>query len=488
MKRVLFSAIIIILVVLGAGLFLSTKHKQEATGLKNFYKLTENDPLFYSSFFDSKEWEKSIKVLKDSEDGFKKASIENYPKAFPSASYAEKNDYALGLKENDLAPYQFLQDLVLINQKTNDFLKNPSPKLGKELLNLYNNATDSYIKDAETKITALEKIDKKKNIMNKYVVFIDSASSYKVVKNDFLTIKENGYKLKQEIAQRKKCLSGKTSCPEPLQNTKKINDFIDSLNAKFDLKGERIDGIKKIITSINYPSSLKLSGPYRIHSVCLQSPDYQQWMYLLLYNDVYGRPSLVPKLATQSYFQKIPKEDNGKKILKALLKNGFDFQFQLESATYRCLDLAFYSELATLDFVKKQIDNGKIVQEDLTKNRDYKLLIENQFGLMVRILNRITVNNYSLKTHVLVEKNPPPEEYLLMVRSNYSIFSFPFAKSIWRIDKKLKYVLSQQESPALSSPEFFTIDDLKKLGYNEDEIRKFFIEDLDTFIESLLNN
>ncbi len=117
MKKITsFSIILIILVILGVVFFLFTRK----TSLEKFYNLTLKDPLFYSPFFDSTEWEKSIKTLKDAEDELKKASLEVYPKAFPNATIAEKNDYISTLQGNDLFPYQFLKDLVSINQKTDE--------------------------------------------------------------------------------------------------------------------------------------------------------------------------------------------------------------------------------------------------------------------------------------------------------------------------------------------------------------------------------
>jgi len=348
MRKKLLFIIAIIFVILGLGIyFFINQQQQKAAGLRNFYKLTENDPLFYSSFFDSKEWEKSIGGLKDSENQLKKVITDN----LKQTKRPDKNYYLKTLQENNIFPYQFLEDLILINQKTDEFLKNPSSKLGNELLNLYDKAADSYIQDASSKIEILETADKGDSC---FLIFVDNLSSCKIVKNDLLVIKENGNRLKSEVAQRKKCLSGKTFCPESPQNAKKMDDFVDSLKAKFNLKGKNIDLIKKMSFSPSGSIENKI-GPYKIKSLCWKSPNSEQWLYLI-YQNRDGKTSILPKLATQNYYWKLDAKNTPLQIVDKYISKvaGINYYLQIETATYECTDLTFYPQLLSLDFLKKK--------------------------------------------------------------------------------------------------------------------------------------
>jgi len=475
MKKIIFFLII----ALGIGLFFFLKHDQKAAGLQDFYKLTSEDPLFYSPFFDSNGWEKSIARLKKAEDDLKKVYIENYSKVAPDAGGIKKNDYVSIPETNDLFPYQFLKDLILINQKTNKFLETPSAKLARELLELYDNAADSYLQNISSKIKILDD-DKsaRKTTKPTYFLFIDSGSNSNVVESDFLTIKENGNKLKEEIEKRKKCLSGQSSCPRTLpDDNNRINDFVDSLNAKFDLKGEKIDFIKNTLLLSSKPylkPGKEISGPYKIKSSCWQGLDSEHWMYLAYLSDEKNDTVVLPKLATQNYYWKnnAPAGTIENGLASALRKKGFIFYSQYEAAPYECTNLTFYPQLLTLDFIKEKIKGGEITLDKAIESRNYKLLIENQFGI---ISPMISLNSNVLEIHSIlysITNSAFIPSYIFSKESAYSIFFFPFAKSIWRIDKKLQYFSSQEEQP-LTLPKAVVLDELLRLGYTLTQIEKF---------------
>lgn len=484
--------LLILAVCLGLFVFINQKgreifQKKEPPDLGGFYKLTREDPLFYSPFFDGEEFKRAIKGLEESENQLKKVLIEN------SEATGYKKDYIPILKENNLFPYQFLGNLILINQKTEEFFQNPSVEHGKDLLTLYDIAADSYIQDISSKIKILETIEYTTN-RPYFFILADSVSSSEVIKNDFLTIKENGYKLKEEIAKRRNCLLGKEDC-EPLLKTKDNASFMDLMEGgEFNLEGEKIDFIKSMIESIlaNSSDSLdqekELRGPYKIKSFCWQNPDFEHWMYLLYYKQ--GDKTLVlPKLANQNYYFKTPSKSPSK-VYEALFEKGLKFTFQAEATTYGCTDLTFYPQLLTLDFLKKQIEKGLIAKEDLEENLDYKLLIENQFGLMVPVINTISSHLEGPKLYQMVDKLPISPEFLFLTRTAYSIFYFPFAKSIWRVDKELKYFVPEEKKPLIGSINFavfVTLDELEKLGYTKTEIKKFYVNIIE-FRYSFLEN
>ena len=125
----------------------------------------------------------------------------------------------------------------------------------------------------------------------------------------------------------------------------------------------------------------------------------------------------------------------------------------------------------------------------MEKNLDYKLLIENQFGLIAPAINTVSNNLEVFKLYSVINKSVAPLEYLFSVRTAYSIFYFPFAKSIWRIDKRLQYFVPEKERPLMTAESelFITLDELEKLGYTKTEIKKFHVDIID-FLNTLLEN
>lgn len=464
MKKKFIFLSLVFLVILALVLFswfnFNAKRKARV-GLEGFYELTLKDPLFFSPFFDTQEFERAIKELKKEEDELKKVTIANME------AHEYKTDYIPILQENNLFPYQFLENLILINQETEEFLQTPSVERAESLLSLYDTAADSYLEAVSSKIKILEKINPTEN--NPIFFFmVDSVTNSQVIKNDYYVIKENGYKLKEEIAKRRNCLLGKENC-QVLIKTKDNSSFIALMKAEeFDLKGENIDFIKSEL--LTYPGIEIVKGPYKIKSLCWQSPDFEHWMYLIYYKEN-GRTIIFPKIANQNYYSPVPAVSTNR-VSQTLAKNGIKFILQSETTSYECMDLTFYPQLLTLDFLKKQIEKGLITKENLEKNLNYKLLIENQFGLLAPAINDFSKHLKALKGFWILEESSVSPEYLLYVRTPYSIFYFPFAKSIWRIDKELKYFVPEEEIP-INPSKFVTLDELKEMGYSETEIKKF---------------
>lgn len=466
------------LTIFAIGIFLFINQRQKAQiGLEGFYELTSKDPLFYSSFFDAEEFKKAIKGLKEEEAELKKVATANME---AGGYYPE--DSILILKENDLFPYHFLETLISINQKTKEFLESPSKELANDLLSLYDLATDSYLDSISLNLNSLEKISSPSE--TPYLLFfVGSVSSAQVVKNDYLTIRENGYQLKEEITKRRNCLLGKEDC-QALIKTKDNSSFLALLesmeNEEFDLEGENIDFIKnELFPSLGMET---VKGPYRIKSFCWQNPDFEHWMYLLYY-EKNGRVEVLPKLANQIYYWPLQSE---LKQIRAELNLGkeMSFSFQPEATTYECLDLTFYPQLLTLDFLKDQAEKELITKEELENNLDYKLLIENQFGLLTPVINDFSDSLRYFKLLLATLKVSPTPEYFLLVRTGYSIFYFPFSKSIWRIDKPLEYFVPEGEKPE-AHPKFISIEELRKRGYSQAEIKKFYLsaEELEEILE-----
>jgi hypothetical protein len=484
-KKIIPGLILIIIIGIGFFIYKNINKKLSQSHLDNFYNLILKDPLFYSPFLDSEKFKEAIERLNESENQLKDVYIKNSRTI--SAAESEKVDYFIPiLEENTLFPYNFLKDLVLVNQKTKAFLKNPSIGMGKELLTFYDNAADSYIQDSSSIIKILEK-DK----TDCYLMFVDSVSSCEIAKKDMLTIRENGYKLKEEIGRRKKCLLGKGDCAM-LSSTKENSSFLALMesmkNKYFDLKGEKVDFIREALFS-SLSSQSKLSGPYKIKSSCWQNPNSEQWLYLISIEQD-GQVSLMPKLANQNYYWKVTFGSQMSNIDKVLLEKGFKFYIQPETTTYECMDLTFYPQLLTLDFLERQIKSGTISKEDLKNDLNYKLLMENQFGLIIPVINTISDHLKVFKSYLTINKTISDPLFLFPTRTAYSVFYFPYAKSVWRIDKKLQYFVSKEENPFIKKSKniaIVTFDDLRKSGYSEVEIKHFSIN-INDFLDNIFKN
>lgn len=444
--------------------------------LVGFYNLTKEDPLFYSSFFEEESFQKSLDRLKMEEIKLKNVAIDNILKN------KEKNkiEDIFILETNRLFPYQFLETLISINIKTNEFYKNPSTSLGKDLLNLYDDAVDFYIKDVSARISVIEKTGKYRN-PNQYFFFVDSVSSLDVIKNDLLTIKKNGNQLREEINKRKGCLLGKEKCEETLiiRNNNIYSDLLSREN--FSFKGENADFIKKSIQS-GSNNKKDVFGPYKISSPCWQSPNFEQWMYLSISIDDNGEISMFPKLATKNYYEKIS-ENNTLSYEKY-----FEFLYRADATSYRCTNLTFYPELLVLNFIKEGKKNGTIGADELEKNLDYKILLENQFGLLSPALNAISNHILTLRELMKIDNTFITPEFLFSIRAPYSIFYFPFAKSIWRIEDELQYLIPKEKWPITDRSEYYTMDELEKLGYTIEKIKTFHPINFNEFVDLLINN
>ena len=439
----------LLLLIIVSSLFFILGQKEKAQlSLDGFYNLTLKDPLFYSSFLNPDEFKKAIGGLEESESRLKKVLMEG--------------GEITASEEVNFFPIQFLKDLVLINQKTNEFLKEPSINLAEDLLDNYDAATDSYLQGISSLIRSLEKKEEMA------LFFVDSASSSEIIKNDFLVIRENGYKLKEEIEKRRKCLTGAKDCHELL--TTRENDFRPVTDEEFDLEGEKINFIKSVLP---YREEGEIKGPYKVKSFCWQNPNFEHWVYLI-YAEQEGKVSVLPKSAEQNYYRKIPLQPHTEEQA-AILKRGLEFVSQIETMTYQCTDLTFYPKLLVMDFITEQIKNGRITESELEEELDYKLLMENQFGLLAPAINTLARHINTLIQYTETYESTTSFRYVILARTAYSMLYFPFAKSIWRTEENMQYFLPRQgeTSENETGKYYFTFDQLKGLGYTNEEIASF---------------
>ena len=482
-KFVLLGLLILLIFLLISGYFLFRGLKTQPN-LEGFYNLTKEDPLFYSPFLESKEFRMSLERLKEAEKQLKEVSIESYirnkdPEAIETSYYIKT------LREVTIFPYQFLGSLILVNQATDDFLENPSIEKGHQLLVLYEGAANFYLQEISGLINVIEAIEEKQR--KELILLVDSQTNLDIILVDYKIIRQNAYALKEEIDQRKKCLEGGTDCSR-LKKEHSIDYFLQLLEKNFSPQKELKPEVELVRHTLHviFPEG-EVKDPYKIESSCWESPDNNHWIYLI-YQKSEGESSVIFKLAEQNYYIKTKIPPQGKRE-QAIAEKGLDFSPIIETHHYNCTNLIFYPHILTLDFLKKQIKQQAIKAEQLIKEREYTLLIQNQFGLLPPAINKISsVLNFHAQQVRWEDNYYPPLNYLYGgMESAYSLFYLPYARSVWRLDEKLRYLSLKEEKVFVAEADkrFYTLSELKDMGYSKVEIKKFHIN-LIELLEDLL--
>ena len=129
--------------------------------------------------------------------------------------------------------------------------------------------------------------------------------------------------------------------------------------------------------------------------------------------------------------------------------------------------------------------SGQISKNSRETILQYKLLIENQFSLLPLIINEISFQLDFLKLSQLFNKTILDLGQILVSRSNYSIFYFPFSHSVWRILETPNYILEKEKTPDFNR-KFVSINELQKKGYKIKEIKNFYVNSY-RFLSSLVD-
>ena len=594
MKKIFIFVILIILLFLSVfllkerGIFF---RKEEQANLDKFYQLTKLDPLFYSPFVNLKELEKSIKNLKDTEDkffedmSFISDDSNSEDQALYEEIYNERKE-----KGFTVFPYLFLESLAPTISLTERFLADSSFNSAENLADSYYKTAKAYKEEVDKKVNLIEELKEKRlTNLNRYFFFVDSATSYGVVKNDFLLIQENASRLLDEAQRRKKCLFSGENCeidrgltPSSI-NPSDLTTGQARRAPRKDLEAQPLVdyevGAKKELPPqflsdefLTGNKGIEKKGPYQVKSSCWQGE--KDWLYLSFKE----RDNLLRanfKLATNNYYTDVSNMGKSSRYVQELRNRGFKFASQLETTDYECLNLEYYFEVSALDFLIEKlktggyslseavfgdaikglsldladlVSKGQILEEKLISDRypdyedfkklgeiysaiiveagddvpttppdasrdvilnpqgeesqdsssppahqnddvasilKYKLLIENKFPRLPEILNFVSGNLEVLGLHRKFENQITPPDYIFILRSDYSIFYFPFAKSIWRIKEKPKYLLAEDEKPRIGALRFVSFDYLKEKGYSEEKIKSFYLNDYQ-FISSLV--
>jgi len=460
-KIILAVSLIIIFLALFSFYYFFRKDR----GIDGFYRLTKEDPLFYSSFYQTEKIEKSLNLLEESEKELKNFTM----------SLTIDNEHLLdertksfitSFNEINLYPISFFRLLTPINNLTNEFLENPTVEKAEQLIDLYDQATDKYIENVSSKIELLNNYP---GTQIRFLLSFDNTTNVDVVKNDLEIIRRNGYELKNEIQKRRECLHGLLPCmslaksPGEITTTNLITESLN-FNENEDLNDQERVNFNLIRRILNEETD-RLKGPYKLTSNCWTKrgvDDNSQWVFLSYHSwDNYG-DYVFPSIATRSIYEE--RRDADENVIIRPIN---------ELLTYRCNDLAFYPLILTMDFLIDKMITENLNIDELTNSPEYKSLLLNQFGLISPAINTLSRNQ---RTIILFWQQQGIDERIIIpiiegmipLRSAYSMLYLPYSHSTWRIDETLNF-FSQDEVVANIGTRYDLIS-LREKGYSDEEI------------------
>jgi len=486
MHWILSVGVAIIAVATVGGYFLLGEQVSTTStpNLEAFVELTKEDPLFYSPFFDTQSFMGGIAALRERETELLAHASENVA---TSSRYHDL--YAPLLADMELFPTAFLEKLPKIHEETNQFLDAPTTQGARELLEHYAKAAESYRAAAEAQRVVLgavlDSVSREDLVL---YLFPGNATHVDIAYEDLVTIEKNAAALVAEVEARRACLSGSGPCDITRPRSGALAEYQKKLTREFD--GSQYDAqllafVRESLPWAHYTLD-EVAGPYSIQSACHSRTATTSWMYLAHYTGSEGQPMVVPKLATENYYNPVP-EDAEDVFFGGLRERGLPYYSRIVGFTYECSDLTFYPELLTLDHMagRREVLEGergaRVNDSQLTS------LAENQFGLLAPYFYTLADN-----LELLIDSQKASGYYtatphfLIATRSGYSVTYMPYARSVWRIDDELSYFIPDEpglaEYRAERAPR---LTDLRDEGYTYEEIRDFHV-DQNAYIKTLM--
>jgi hypothetical protein len=468
-----FSLVIGLLIIIGV-IFFSYYHRIPAEkALVNFTKITTDDPLFVSPELDLTELKKSTGYVQ---------SIQNqYMKQY-------------GLNQ-EITPTGFLMEIAETKEVSDKFQQNPSKENAVSLIASYRKSNKAYLEE----VTFLKNELTKAFPLEKEVTFanIGSATTNTIIAKDYDLMIDNSKEMDSEIKYREKILNGITA-PKTAQS------------AIIPTKPQEVN-------NINQEEGKAL---FTIKTSCFQTTGEVIPFNLIFEKNKDGDDKIIPKIANDSYFQKMNSNDPTE---NKYLSQGIEWRRIREGNSYRCNDLGYQANLVSFrSFINKY--KGNLLFD--AKNRDEFELNENDlkkwqegYELEVKILTITNTYNYSdlelladyyhyfwsknqdsrreLNERYLyiknkqadmelilntafsfdnllarLKKNPASmpdkyKKYLYVIRNNYSYVFLNFSRAVWRLQLNPQYVANYSDNG-----EFGNLRELEK-RYNSDQIKKF---------------
>lgn len=419
-----FFVLALAIIAAGAGLrlFLS---KFPSWRLTNFTALVKTDPLFYSPFIDSADWQSGIKAV---------SALNEEINAY-FASYEKKHPGAVPYASPDYREYP---DLLLTAigaavKLTDTFLAAPNSITAHNLIAAYERAGRAYDEAADEFLRRLDLLVKSAGGDAAAIPaqpLINSATSVAIARADAELIKKNAEALLTEIAARKRCLD-EGFCPQPRAFAPIPSPVITA--------AERVKILPlELLFPLFKPSELgDVKGPYAAPSGCwgLENGKIPQRLFMA-YQFGEGSDAIFwVKLATENYYRDLA-QTAGDPSLEAVAKSGARYLMLEDTKFNRCPDLTYWPEAATqyyLDQIRASIAPKDAWKIDIARRA--RLI---GFPEILRALPEPTrdIINYDGFLDVF-----EPTVWAQLA-SYYSLFFFPFSDSIWRLDKKPVFLVT----------------------------------------------
>ena len=310
--------------------------------LAQFYLWTMEDPLFTAPGFDVDKISSILKMVKNEND-----------------IYLKKYNF-----QGNIFPIDFLNDLINVTKRHNDFVNNPNASNAAKLIASYKTAVKDYRQDILNLRQSSEKLvpqNPKIDLNKVYLVKVNTTSSMQTFFNDLDKIRLNADALTKEIAKRENCLEKGIGCIRPVNefNNFTVENKSISFNKKDILPKDILWGSFATMSAIS-----TWSGPYIVSTQCFGwSDDFDKKPYLFDLIKVKRKYPFFEKPInfTQFYAQfandriyKFP-EDYERKIFVNLKRNP-----TIPSNDYMCPSADYRTKLNSINYLFTNYKNKQI--------------------------------------------------------------------------------------------------------------------------------
>lgn len=488
-----YGLFLLLIILIGGAVYFNYFYIKPEEALLNFKEITYRDPLLISPELNDEEFMASTEKLADSQRKF----------------------LDLLDLEDEATPTGFLDSLVDVQKKDEDFRTESSFENAEKLLATYRKSVETYQSEVNRAKDNLEKYfpyDTEKSFVN-----FGSTTSNIIISNDLSLLIKNGEALEGEIDRRERILKGKIGY-KPRSVEPRYEEELSPKENLGDLGNYRNQGSG-------------LEKLYILDSACFGGEESENVFTFINGKNGAGRDIFIPGIANNKYYQKlsetIPYENR-------FIEQGIEWRMIREGNTYRCNNLEYQANLLSLiNFNKKYELRPFFTDENLTglnlserdnnlwqqganyenrilEKRDhyfYKELVilaeyyqyfsnkfdldsvefselserylfinNQQYGLDLILNTEFFYNDLRDRLGVgIILARDSFSQHLYATRINYSFVFLNFSDAVWRLNGKPKYTTAHQKNDR-----FLTIVELSKLFSPEDIERIESITNADT--------
>jgi len=412
-----------------------------------FHELTKSDPLFYDPNTDVSYLRDSVRSLKNMDDEilrvdkmYRKSETGKHRDVFP-------DDWRLW-------PDEFLSTLPSVHEATVSFLDRQTRENAQTLLQEYENTVENYSKAIKLQAQAMETVlARSPERKQKKILFLGSATTPKIVLNDFLLIRKNAQALEEEVKQRKECLyKGECSTKERTNDADVNKDNI--LVIPYKPLSEDMLGIEK--------DKVAVFGPYYAATDCFGFTEtggtYSYPFYVVGRPSKNGEKGILNLMFTNTKYYRDYRKVPDQPVAKIWLKRGITIRPHPGLSDYLCTDLRYMPELF-MKYLKETQEITEISQK-------------NKLATLPYLIQRtITYSGFLIYDLMNTKKSYDPL-YLLINRSAYSLYFGTFSSSIWRIADMPTFLLKEDFTDISLRNGYTRYENLIAEGLSIEELKK----------------